>query len=72
MSVANSRRQGSVPQHGFEWAGAMARMRRAGGSARAGRRSALLNVLTASYANTSRTGRTAETRTSTGGNTDRS
>ncbi len=62
MSVANTKK--SAPVHsGFEWAGAVARIRRGGGSIRAGRRSALLGMLTASYANSSRGGRpTAETR----------
>lgn len=44
-------------QVGFEWAGAVARVRRGGASARAGRRAALLGALTAAYANTSRNGR---------------
>lgn len=47
-------------QPGFEWAGAVARVRRGGKSARAGRRAALLGALTASYANTSRNGRTPD------------
>ena len=60
MSVANSKK--SAPLHtGFEWAGAVARIRRSG-SSRAGRRSALLGVLTSVYANTSRGNRPAETR----------
>ena len=61
MSVANSKK--SAPVHdGFEWAGAVARIRRRGGSARAGRRSALLGVLTSVYANSSRGGRSGESR----------
>ncbi len=56
MSVAN--RKKSSPEHsGFEWAGAVARIRRGGVSARAGRRSVLLGMLTSTYANSSRGGR---------------
>ena len=63
MSVANSKKAAST-HHGIEWAGAMARIRRGGVSARSGRRSLLLNALTASYANTGRTGRrSADSRT---------
>lgn len=47
-------------QPGFEWAGAVARVRRGGKSPRAGRRAALLGALTAAYANTSRNGRAAD------------
>jgi len=46
---------------GFEWAGAVARVRRRTHSNRAGRRAALLGALTASYANASRGGRTGST-----------
>jgi hypothetical protein len=47
-----------APSHeGFEWAGAVARVRRGARSTRAGRRAALLGMLTAAYANSSRTGR---------------
>src|SRR5438105_4310809 len=61
MSVSNSKN--AAPTHAdFEWAGAVARIRRGGGSFRSGRRSALLGVLTAIYANTSRGGRPVETR----------
>jgi hypothetical protein len=60
MSVANSKK--TAPVHGFEWAGAVARIRRGGGSSRSGRRSALLGVLTSAYANTSRGARSVETR----------
>ena len=56
MSVAKTKK--TAPLHsGFEWAGAVARIRRGGGSPRLGRRSALLSVLTAVYANSSRGGR---------------
>jgi hypothetical protein len=70
MSVANSKK--SAPLHsGYEWAGVVARARRGGGSSRAGRRSALLGVLTSVYANSSRgSGRPAESRVSTS-NADR-
>ncbi len=48
----------TAPAHaGFEWAGAMARVRRGAISNRAGRRGALLGMLTATYVNTSRNGR---------------
>jgi len=61
MSVANSKN--AAPVHsGFEWAGAVARIRTRGGSSRAGRRSALLGVLTSVYANSSRGGRSGEPR----------
>ncbi len=66
MSASNPKK--TAPLHsGFEWAGTVARIRRSGKSSRAGRRSALLNVLTSVYTNTSRVGRTGETR----GGTDR-
>jgi hypothetical protein len=71
MSVANSKKKTASTHNGFEWAGAMARIRRGGVSARSGRRSLLLGALTASYANTGRTGRrSAEPRSSTA-STDR-
>jgi hypothetical protein len=47
---------------GFVWAGTVARIRRSSKSSRAGRRSALLGVLTSVYANSSRGGRSGETR----------
>jgi hypothetical protein len=50
-----------VPLHaGFEWAGAVARVRRGGRPGRAGRRAALLNMLSAAYANSNRSGRISE------------
>jgi hypothetical protein len=52
--VAQSKKSGSLSHNGFEWAGTVARIRRSGGSTRAGRRSALLGMLTASYANSTR------------------
>lgn len=61
MKLANSKKPAPLPT-GFEWAGAVARIRRSGGSFRSGRRSALLGVLTSVYANTSRGGRTMEAR----------
>lgn len=61
MSESNSKR--TAPVHsGFEWAGTVARIRRGGKSSRAGRRSALLGVLTAAYVNSSRGGRAGEPR----------
>ena len=67
MSEANSKR--NVTGHsGFEWAGTVARIRRGGKSLRSGRRSALLGMLTSAYVNSSRGGRTTETR----GTSDRS
>jgi hypothetical protein len=61
MSESNSKR--TAPLHsGFEWAGTVARIRRGGKSSRAGRRSALLGILTSAYVNSSRGGRSSETR----------
>jgi hypothetical protein len=63
MSVSNSKK--SAPLHsGYEWAGTVARFQRGAKTSRAGRRSALLGVLTSVYAtNSSRTNRNAsETR----------
>ena len=63
--MAQSKKSSSLSHNGFEWAGTVARIRRSGGSTRAGRRSALLGMLTAAYANSSRSGgtsRTGETR----------
>jgi len=67
MSEANAKRN-VTGLDGFEWAGAVARIRRGGKSLRTGRRSALLSVLTSAYANSSRGGRPGETRV----NSDRS
>ena len=51
----------AAPVHaGFEWAGAVARVRRGGKSTRAGRRAALLGMLTATYANSTRGGRVGD------------
>jgi hypothetical protein len=56
--MSESKTKKSAPLHsGFEWAGAVARVRRGGKSTRAGRRAALLGMLTATYANSSRGGR---------------
>ena len=53
--MSESKSKKSAPVHaGFEWAGAVARVRRGGKSTRAGRRAALLGMLTASYANSTR------------------
>ena len=64
MGVANSKKSSLLQHSGFEWAGAMARAKRSGATSRTGRRSALLGMLTASYANSSRstTTRANETR----------
>ncbi len=56
MSEENCKKTAPV-NVGFEWAGAVARVRRGGKSTRAGRRAALLGMLTATYANSSRGGR---------------
>jgi len=66
MSEANSKRN-ATGHTAFEWAGAVARIRRGGKSLRNGRRSALLSMLTSAYGNSSRGGRTVENR----GNSDR-
>ena len=61
--MSSSQAKKASPLHsGFEWAGTVARVRRNGKSSRAGRRSALLGVLTSVYANSSRGGRTNESR----------
>jgi hypothetical protein len=62
MSLANSKKAASAASAG-EWVGAVARIRRGGGSARIARRSALLGVLTSMYANSSRGGATNSART---------
>ena len=73
--MAQSKKSGSLSHNGFEWAGTVARIRRSGGSSRAGRRSALLGMLTATYANSSRSSsnsnngsRTASSNSSNSGN----
>ncbi len=68
MNVANSKK--SAPTHAnYEFAGAVARIRRGGLSSRSNRRSALLGILTSAYANSNRGGRPAESRANSG--TDR-
>ena len=59
MSEENCKKS-TAATTGFEWAGAVARVRRGAASARAGRRAALLGALTAAYANSSRNGRNAD------------
>ncbi len=60
-SMNESKSKKNTPLHdGFEWAGAVARVRRGARSNRAGRRTALLSMLTAAYVNSSRGGRTSE------------
>jgi hypothetical protein len=71
MSVANSKKSSPLQNSGFELAGVAARIRRSGGSARSGRRSALLGVLTSVYANTTRSVRPVGTSDRTNGS-DRS
>ena len=56
----------------FQWAGTVARIRRGGGSPRAGRRSALLGLLTSVYANSSRGARPADPKPKDGTAGDRS
>jgi hypothetical protein len=56
-----SKSKKNAPLHdGFEWAGAVARVRRGVRSSRAGRRTALLSMLTAAYVNSSRGGRISD------------
>ena len=60
-SMNESKSKKNAPVHdGFEWAGAVARVRRGVRSTRAGRRSALLSMLTAAYVNSSRGGRISD------------
>jgi len=59
MNLSNSKKKSALHGSGFEVAGTVARLRRGGAAVnRAGRRSALLGMLTAAYANTTRGGRT--------------
>ena len=61
LSMDDSKSKKNAPLHdGFEWAGAVARVRRGARSARAGRRGVLLGMLTAAYVNSSRNGRVGE------------
>ena len=62
MSEPNSDIKKATGHTGFEWAGTVARIRRGGKSSRAGRRSALLSMLTSAYVNSNRGGRTTEPR----------
>ena len=60
-SMSESKFKKTAPLHdGFEWAGAVARVRRGVRSTRAGRRTALLSMLTAAYMNSSRGGRISD------------
>ena len=61
MSVSNLKKPAAL-HTGFEWAGTVARITRGAHTSRAGRRSALLGVLTSVYTNTSRAGRSSEGR----------
>lgn len=72
MSVVNSKKSTALQHNGFELAGAVARIRRSGANLRSGRRSALLGMLTAAYANSSRSGvRSAESRAGVTSGSDR-
>lgn len=62
MSLANSKK--TTPAHTYEWAGVVARVRRGAAISRAGRRSALLSVLTSVYANSTRPGESRKGSTS--------
>lgn len=53
-------KKSALAHSGFEWAGAMARVRRGAVSNRSGRRGALLSMLTSAYMNSSRSGRANE------------
>ncbi len=65
MSASNSNK--SAPLHAaYEWGGTVARFQRGARTSRAGRRSALLGILTSVYANSNRGGRTTtDARTTT-------
>ena len=53
MSASNSKKP--APLHSpYEWGGTVARINRGSASSRAGRRSALLGIITSVYANSSR------------------
>jgi hypothetical protein len=53
MSASNSKKP--APLHSpYEWGGTVARLHRGSQSARAGRRSALLGIITSVYANSTR------------------
>jgi hypothetical protein len=72
MSMANSKNVYTTSGNGGTWAGAVARMRRSGGTSRAGRRAVLLGMLNATYANTARDGRrAADSRAGTTNGSDR-
>ena len=70
MNRSNSKKAEPSPLD-FQWAGTMARVRRAGGSTRSGRRSALLGIMTSAIANSTR-GTGARTPAGPGPATDRS
>ena len=56
MSPSNSSSKKPAPLHGaYEWGGTIARFQRGARTSRAGRRSALLGILTSAYANANRT-----------------
>ena len=59
MSEAKSKNTAPVHE-GFEWAGAVARVKRGAHSSRAGRRAAILGMLTAAYVNSNRGSRSTD------------
>lgn len=61
MNLANLKKT-PASHSGFEWAGAMARIRRRGVTTRGGRRSLLIGALTASSPKDGRTARSGEGR----------
>lgn len=70
MNAAKSNPKNLAPLHAYQFAGTVARLRRGGNATRAGRRSALLGVLSSVYANASR-GNAAVTRTNANDTTER-
>ncbi len=72
MNAAKSNSKNLAPLHSYQIAGTVARLRRGGNATRAGRRSALLGVLSSVYANASRGRTTAnDSRSNTGNATER-
>jgi hypothetical protein len=62
MNDSKSTKKTTPVHDGFAYAGAVARVHRGVRSSRAGRRTALLSMLTAAYVNSSRGGRTSTDR----------
>ena len=66
MSASNPKSKSAPLHSAYEWGGTVARFQRGARTSRAGRRSALLGILTTAYANSNRGGRPSiEGRTST-------